>query len=54
MAHTCKLSFDANIGIGVTGTTSNLDPNNSDSIMGIIYYSIQSDDITIDAKLNNP
>lgn len=40
MASTCKAKKGATIGIGVTGTFSNVDPNNSDSISGEVYYCI--------------
>lgn len=40
MAKNCKQKFGADIGIGVTGTTGNVDPENNDSIKGVIYYKI--------------
>lgn len=43
MADTCKKDFNANIGIGVTGTTGNVDPVNKDSIQGEIYFRIETD-----------
>lgn len=40
MASSCKSKKNATIGIGVTGTFSNIDINNKDSINGVVYYSI--------------
>ena len=40
MAAACKTAYDANIGIGITGTFGNLDPNNSDSEAGVVYFAI--------------
>jgi len=40
MAKKCKEKFKADIGIGVTGTTGNVDQNNNDSIKGVIFYEI--------------
>ena len=44
MANACKKSLGANIGIGVTGTMGNIDPNNADSVPGEIYASINIGD----------
>ena len=36
-----KNAFGAEVGIGITGTTGNVDPNNSDSsVQGEAYYCI--------------
>lgn len=43
MANTCKVAYDADIGIGVTGTASNVDSKNSDSISNKVYFSIKTD-----------
>ena len=40
MARACKQFYKADIGIGITGTTGNLDPNNNDSKQGIIHLAI--------------
>lgn len=40
MAETCRKRYQANIGIGVTGTFGNLDPNNKDSTKGQVYFAI--------------
>lgn len=44
MAETTKKSLNTDIGIGITGTTGNLDPNNADSIQGKAYFCIQLND----------
>lgn len=43
MAETCRKSYQADIGIGVTGTFGNLDPNNKDSEKGKVYFAIDMD-----------
>ena len=40
MARTCRKLYQADIGIGVTGTFGNLDPNNQDSVAGQVYFAI--------------
>lgn len=40
MAEVCRNIMKAQIGIGITGTLSNIDPNNSDSVQGEVYYCI--------------
>lgn len=40
MATACKSAYDANIGIGITGTFGNLDPNNPDSEAGVVYFAV--------------
>ena len=43
MAKCCKERFAANIGIGVTGSFGNADPNNADSVPGEVFFSIVAD-----------
>ena len=43
MAQTCRKNFGTNIGIGVTGTFGNVDPNNADSEAGKVYFAIDVD-----------
>jgi nicotinamide-nucleotide amidase len=40
MATACRKAFDADIGIGVTGSMGNIDPANGDSVPGEIYVAI--------------
>lgn len=40
MAVSCRKAFNANIGIGVTGTMGNVDPANQDSVPGRVYFAI--------------
>lgn len=48
MASTCKHSYGADIGIGVTGTTGNIDPENTEnSIPGVVFFAIAMKDETI-------
>lgn len=40
MARTVQKNLNTAIAIGITGTTGNLDPNNDDSVQGIVYFCI--------------
>lgn len=40
MAMACRKTYDANIGLGVTGTFGNVDPNNQDSVPGKVFFAI--------------
>lgn len=41
MARCCALFYNADIGIGVTGTMGNVDPANADaSVPGCVYYAV--------------
>ena len=40
MAKKCREAFNADIGIGITGSFGNVDPANKDSVHGQIHYSI--------------
>ncbi|MBE5827340.1 MAG: CinA family protein [Butyrivibrio sp.] len=40
MAGACRSFYDADIGIGVTGTLGNMDPGNEDSVPGEVYFAI--------------
>lgn len=40
MAEACSRTYSSEIGIGVTGTLGQADPNNADSIPGEVYISI--------------
>ena len=44
MAKACRAAYGANIGIGVTGTMGNVDPNNGDSVPGQVYFAIDMAD----------
>ena len=55
MAETCKEKMNAQIGIGVTGTLSNLDVNNKDSVQGEVYFCIKySDESEVSRKIAVP
>ena len=43
MAKASKESYQADIGIGVTGSFGNIDPNNHDSVPGEVYFAIADD-----------
>ena len=40
MARTCRQICGADIGVGVTGTFGNPDPNNADSVPGEVYFAV--------------
>ena len=40
MAEACRKTFDADIGTGITGSFSNTDPENEDSVPGDVYFAI--------------
>ena len=44
MAVSCKHAYGADIGIGITGTTGNVDMKNKDSVPGQVYYAIAFSD----------
>lgn len=41
MAEVCKAKMKCDIGVGITGTLSNVDINNSDSKQGEVYFAIK-------------
>ena len=44
MAQACRTTYSANIGVGVTGSFGNPDPNNADSVPGQVYFALATDD----------
>lgn len=42
MARTCRATWGANIGLGVTGTFGNVDPGNADSVPDEVYFAIDA------------
>ena len=44
MARACRQAWGADIGVGVTGTFGNVDPNNADSAPGEVYFAIEAPD----------
>lgn len=40
MAKACRNTYQADIGLGITGTFGNLDPNNPDSEAGKVFFAI--------------
>ena len=46
MARVCKRSLKADIGIGITGSFGNKDPENEDSVPGQVYFAFACDEIT--------
>ncbi len=46
MAEACRTAFEADIGIGITGSFGNVDPNNQDSKPGEVFFAIATRDGT--------
>lgn len=46
MAEACLAACEADIGIGITGSFGNVDPNNPDSVPGEVYFAIATRDGT--------
>lgn len=42
MAAACRKCYGADIGLGVTGSFGNADPNNKDSVPGRVFFAIES------------
>ncbi len=42
MAKACRCAYKADIGIGITGTFGNVDPNNPDSVEGEVFFAIET------------
>lgn len=43
MAEACRAAMGADIGVGVTGSFGNVDPNNADSAPGSVYFAVATD-----------
>lgn len=55
MAQICKEKMKCDIGIGVTGTLSNVDINNKDSVQGEVYFCINyKDTLQVEKKIKVP
>lgn len=46
MAKVCKNAFKVDLGIGITGSFANIDPNNADSVPGEVFFAISTEDKT--------
>lgn len=46
MAKVCKNAFKVDLGIGITGSFANIDPNNADSRPGEVFFAISTEDKT--------
>lgn len=44
MAETVQNKLHTDIAVGITGTTGNIDPNNADSVQGVVYFCIRIKD----------
>ncbi len=44
MALSCRNAMKADIGVGITGSFGNADPNNADSVPGQVYFAIASEE----------
>ena len=48
MAETAQKKYKADIAVGITGTTGNVDPANNDSIKGQVFFCIKYNDTSHD------
>ena len=46
MAEACRKAYGAMIGVGVTGSFGNVDPNNADSVPGEVFFALSTADGT--------
>ncbi len=44
MACACQKAYDTAYGVGITGTTGNVDPANADSVCGMVYVAVAGKD----------
>lgn len=54
MARACAEAYGAEIGVGVTGSLGRKDPQNPDSVVGKVFYSIYTNDEYITVGLTVP
>jgi len=54
MAKACKQAYQADIGVWITGSFWNVDPNNKDSVPGKVYFSIETNDKMHSYKIELP
>ena len=54
MASTCRDVFRTDIGIGITGSFGNVDPNNADSVPGEVFFSIATAEKTSSFRVSIP
>ncbi len=46
MAEACRRAYGADVGVGVTGSFGNVDPENADSVPGEVYFAVADADGT--------
>lgn len=44
MAEVCRATYGAHIGVGITGSFGNVDPNNVDSVPGEVFFALANED----------
>jgi len=54
MARACKQVYQADIGVWITGSFGNVDPNNKDSVPGNVYFSIETNDRIYSRQIELP
>lgn len=47
MAESCRRTYSADFGIGITGSFGNVDPNNGDSVPGEVFFAIATEKETL-------
>lgn len=43
MAQACRAAYGADLGVGITGSFGNVDPNNADSVPGEVFFALATD-----------
>jgi len=54
MATACQSSYDTDLGIGITGSFGNTDPNNSDSVDNTVYIAVSYNNTVNAYSINLP
>ena len=54
MAKACREAYQADIGVWITGSFWNVDPNNKDSVPGKVYFSIETKNKTHSYEIELP
>lgn len=54
MAEACRTAYGADIGIGITGTASNVDSHNPDSVSNVVYFAIVMDSVKYAFMFDTP
>lgn len=54
MADACVSAYASQIGVGITGSLGRIDPRNSDSVSGVVYYCISYEGQYLSKRIEIP